>query len=220
MVDLSQQLVNEMREALKDTASSIDGLIWDEVCKKYMSCTKVNKSEKVLWCIISSYTVAQELKDEEMVANAKKILSQKIPDLEERLPWYKLMFGIMDKGRFCDGTDSEAAGPQYFELDDKTHKELADCLAKETALESERAFWAVRNLARDMGHIPGAQYNSFRFLSGRPADRISEILSICSYLHMPMRIIVTVQSEETVADMYTNEMRKEFKSAGAKIPAA
>ncbi len=209
MVD-SQQLVTEMKGALKDTASSIDGLTWDKICKKYMDHTKVDRPEKVLWCIMSSYMVGQELKDEEMIANARRILSQKIPDLEERLPWYDLMFGIMDKGRFYDGTDSEAAGPQYFKLDDQTHQELTDRLTKKTALESERAFWAVRNLARDMGHIPGAQYNSFRFLNGRPADRPSEILSICSYLHMPMRTIVTVQSEGTVADMYIDEMRKEL----------
>lgn len=217
MADTGEKWVKEMKDDLRAVASSINGLPWEDVQKKYTARTKIEEPAKVVWGIMSSYMVGREWKDREMVSDAKRILSVKVSDLEDRLPWYELMFDLMDRGRFCDETDCGGAGPWYFELETNTHEELTDRLARETNLNKEDASWAVRRLANDMGYLPGAQYKALRIISNPPSHRTIEIMLICKYLHLPMKSIVTVLTEETTADFYINNLvQKEYKLKGIK----
>jgi len=207
MASNDQQLVDEIRAALRDVASSIDSLAWDDVCKKYLGRMEFKAPEAVVSSAMSFYIIGQEFNDKRIVTDVKKILSVKIPDLEERLPWYKLMFCILDNGTYCVGPGGSVGGPSYFELEPNTHKELTDHLMREAHLKEEAASLAVGRFARDMGFIPGAQYHSFIFLHGRPVNRPSEIALICQYLHMPLSSFMTVTGGKTAADSLFDSMR-------------
>lgn len=203
-----QELVDKIKQNLRSVASSIDdnltwcedGSAWmrvSEKCREVYGEVTDKKDVFVVNKIMFSYMVGRELPDEDegrkMVSDARRILNIRTPDLNIRMPWYDVMFGIMDKGHFCSGTDGEGASPWWFELRPAVHQELVDSLAKRTCFEKDAINRVVGYLASAMGPFPGAQYNahkSVRCMHQRryPTSRLQEIDLICTYLHAPVAV--------------------------------
>ncbi len=200
--------LEDMKNDVVSVAFSIDKLSWDEVEKKYSERTGLTEPKTIVWGLMSAYMTGNLFDDKEMAEAAKKILQVKISDLEERLPWYEVMFNIMDKGNFCDGTDYEAAGPYYFRLQPDDHNELSDYLVEKTNLDKDNASWAVQRLSKEMAYMPGAQYDSYRIFCPPEQHRARKIAIICRYLHLPMSAIITVRNEDRVADFFYESITK------------
>lgn len=200
----SQVVIRQMKEHFV-----VDGLSPEQVLERLKEKTGYTEPGELHYFLMTSYMASRRLVDDsgeridqegEISDSAKRVLQTLVPDLEERLPWYEVMFDIMHRGEFNDGTDDSAAGPWSFLLGSELRRELTDYLVRERRLEETVAGFLVSRLALDMGNPPGLQYNTQLILDSHNPSDFDRITLICKFLHLPMRTIVTVKNEETMAD--------------------
>ncbi len=194
-------IVAKLKADIVYVASLADGKNWKELEEIYYHKTGIAGPE---FGIMSAYRIGEKDSDKKVVKAAKRVLQVKIPDLEERLPWYDLMYGILEKGKLKDETDEDImrAGPWSFQLEPNVHRLLAKDLAEKTELSLDEALHTVNSFAGKMGYIPGSQYWAEKTDFHPQTHPDGKIIQICRFLHLPLSYLWTIENEETVADFY------------------
>ena len=149
------------------------------------------------WLFVG-YELGRDHQERRVTDASKKILQTRIPDVEQRLPFYEVMFDIMDKGLFIAHDDLM----RRYELDDNLFHSLHERLCKDTKIENNVGAFYVRRFSRDLAAIPGAQYNVFDTLCSS-APRQQRVAMIADYLHRPMKkVVASVLENRSSAAVY------------------
>lgn len=209
------------------TIQSDDATAWRQRFGEVVQAEGDDITGLLLTCVMAG----KEFERPSLATAAERILRTYIPDLSVRMPWYRVMFAIADRGRFVDHTDppdededvtgdTSGAGPWFYELKSSDRESLGSLLEESGAVRRDgRGMYIVGDLGRDMGEMPGRQIHitfwsmpdSWQFAW----SRIERMGVINSYLHNPMRRIATVDSDESSADFLYRAMQRDLKREAA-----
>ena len=96
--------------------------------------------------LFAAYELGRAYQDSSVQENAAKILGSLIPDLEQRLPFYEVMFDIMDQGEF-----REEIGSPVYDLSEPLFRQLCGQLKNKTS----NALRFILPCARQLAFVPG-----------------------------------------------------------------
>ena len=140
--------------------------------------------------LFAAYELGRAYQDSSVQENAAKILGSLIPDLEQRLPFYEVMFDIMDQGEF-----REEIGSPVYDLSEPLFRQLCGQLKNKTS----NALRFILPCARQLAFVPGRQFNA---VCGEIKERHQLVGLIADYLHRPMSEILAVQEPRSCAAVY------------------
>lgn len=174
---------------------------WNDVTSKYKELMQDVSGVLVLPYLFSAYHIGRDNKENTLQLQAKALLGTTISDLERRLPWYEVMFDIMDKGTFVN---KGITGPHKFYLNDDLKEDLAQKVKEKANIKASDAHWIVRFLARSLGEVPGIQYS---IIGPHHQGRSTDIALLSIYLYQPIRTFLTLEDSQIVADFHFNSLQ-------------
>ncbi len=145
--------------------------------------------------LFDAYALGREFQDQPVMESSRIFLQTRIPDLEQRLPFYEMMFDLMDKGKF-----RRMDGSHRYELNEQLRQQLGQTLSQQAGIPEEQAQCYVRKFSRDLADFPGIQ---FTVESNDPSlPRHVRVALISNYLHRPLKKLLTTLEERSAAAVH------------------
>ncbi len=155
--------------------------------------------------LFDAYALGREFQDQPVREGSQKFLQTRIPDLEQRLPFYETMFDLMDKGKFRRGN---GRGLERYELTEQLWQQLSQKLSQQANFPEERAQFYLRKFSRELAAFPGIQFTVQNDVP--PLPRHVRVALISNYLHRPLkRLLTTLEERSAAAVHYDNLVLKD-----------
>lgn len=147
--------------------------------------------------LFDAYALGREFQDQPVMESSRIFLQTRIPDLEQRLPFYEMMFDLMDKGKFRRG---DGRGLERYELTEQLHQQLGRTLSQQIDGSEEQAWLYVRKFSRVLASFPGIQFTVE--VNDPSLPRHVRVALISNYLHRPLKKLLTTLEERSAAAVH------------------
>lgn len=159
--------------------------------------------------IFAGYVLGRDQEGSPMGAVCQYVLGVLDPEAERRLPWYDVMFDILNEGAFREIPSTRGSGRRiFYELSRSKEREFADRLEHERPTISGGR--TVQKLCSWLADIPGTTLEATR--SAYAETGLGRIAMISSYLHRPLAEILRKQNVitlESAADFHYRALHEE-----------
>lgn len=145
--------------------------------------------------LFDAYALGREFRDQPVMESSRMFLQTRIPDLEQRLPFYEMMFDLMDKGKF-----RKMDGPHRYELNEQLRQQLRQELSLKTGLPEVETQLYIGKFSRELAGFPGIQFTVENDVPALP--RHVRVALISNYLHRPLKKLLTTLEERSAAAVH------------------